>query len=142
MEQEILDIIKRISYSDRIKELYDNRSKIIEFPLNVTLNYKIISDFNDEYFNKYENILVENALINAINNKETKYLDFFNNHIENIKEVLDNNIAFRNNTSDFIKHRQNTRSITYRQFVAYSTCVLRIVADAVSLCVRTRKEQI
>lgn len=100
MEKEILDIIKRISYSDRIKELYDNRSKIIEFPLNITLNYKIIADFTDEYFFKYENILVENAIINALENNECKYIEFLNNHINDLKETLDNNIAFRIKTAD------------------------------------------
>jgi len=108
MEKEILDIIKRISYSDRIKELYDNRSKIIEFPLNITLNYKIIADFTDEYFFKYENVLIENALINALENNESKYLEFFNNHKNDLKELIDNNIAFRIKTSDLaIKNIMN-----------------------------------
>ena len=79
MEKEILSIITNMLYNDKIEELYSNRSIHIEFPpkLSITPNFKVLSDFCDDYFTKYEKILLENALIYALDTNDKNY----RNHI-------------------------------------------------------------
>lgn len=102
MEKEILDIIIRLCYRDRLKELYEKRENNIEFPIKLSLpaNFKVVSDFCDDYFFKYEKILLENALIYALYIKEKNYLTFIKEHIFELRKTIDNDLPFRLKTAD------------------------------------------
>ena len=83
MEQEIFKIIMGMIYDDKLEDMYENRSHDIIFPLNIKLdpNFKVLSDFNQRYFEKYEVILVNNALIYALRKNDKEYLTFFKENI-------------------------------------------------------------
>ena len=91
MENEILSIIIRIIYSDKIKKAYENRAHSIDFPINLEIvpNVKVICDFNEEYFNKYEQCLVINSLIYALEN------------INKLKNTLENDMLLRIKLTEF-----------------------------------------
>lgn len=103
MENEILSIIIRIIYSDKIKKAYENREHSIDFPINLEIvpNVKVICDFNEEYFNKYEQCLVINSLIYALENNEENYLKFFLENINKLKNTLENDMLFRIKLTEF-----------------------------------------
>ena len=90
MENEILRILLRMIYNDKLLETYENRDESIEFPNTIKLeaNVKNIVDFNLNFFDKYKVTLIKNAVIYAIENKIDEYLKFVKNHIDTLNEVL------------------------------------------------------
>ena len=70
MENEILNIITRMAYSDKIIEAREKRLDDTPFPLKIELppNVRVITDFNDEYYLKYENTLIIHAIVYALKN--------------------------------------------------------------------------
>lgn len=103
MEKEIIKIINNLIYKDKINELYNKREENISLPLNEgKINFKVISDFNEEYFKKYEQTLIENALIYALKNKETNkyYIDFINNNIDELSSKINEDIMIKTKTTE------------------------------------------
>lgn len=102
MENEILRILLRMIYNDKLLEAYENRDESIEFPNTIKLeaNVKNIIDFNLNFFDKYKVTLIKNAVIYAIENKIDEYLKFVKNHIDNLNEVLENEIFFKTKTTE------------------------------------------
>lgn len=103
MEQEIIKIIEHLIYNDILNELYNKKSLQIDFPIKMKLepNFKVLSDFNDDYFIKYCNILIENATIYAVENNEKEYLTYLKDNLKNLKKTIDNEFMFRIKISEF-----------------------------------------
>ena len=103
MENEILDIIKKMIYEDLENEAYENRYKTVDFPttVNLTPNFKVITDFNDLYFKKYKQILVTNSVVYALENNKSSYIDFIENHISNLDKALNDINLFKAKTTEF-----------------------------------------
>lgn len=103
MEQEIIKIIERLIYSDILNDLYNKKSTKIDFPIKMKLepNFKVLADFNDEYFIKYQNILIENATIYALNNHENEYLYYLKENLNNFRKAIDNEFMFRIKISEY-----------------------------------------
>ena len=103
MENEILDIIKKMIYKDLENEAYENRYKTVDFPttVNLTPNFKVITDFNDLYFKKYKQILVTNSVVYALENNKSSYIDFIENHISNLEKALNDLNLFKAKTTEF-----------------------------------------
>ena len=103
MENEILDIIKKMIYKDLENEAYENRYKTIDFPttINPIPNFKVITDFNDLYFEKYKQILITNSVVYALENNKVDYLNFVKNHISNLEKTLNDLKLFKAKTTEF-----------------------------------------
>lgn len=103
MENEILDIIRKMIYKDLENEAYENRYKTIDFPtaINPIPNFKVITDFNDLYFEKYKQILVTNSVVYALENNKSSYIDFIENHISNLDKALNDINLFKAKTTEF-----------------------------------------
>lgn len=103
MENEILDIIKKMIYEDLENEAYENRYKTVDFPTTINLipNFKVITDFNDYYFEKYKQILVTNSVVYALENNKSSYIDFIENHISNLEKALNDINLFKAKTTEF-----------------------------------------
>lgn len=103
MENEILDIIKKMIYKDLENEAYENRYKTIDFPttINPIPNFKVIIDFNDLYFEKYKQILITNSVVYALENNKSSYIDFIENHISNLDKALNDLNLFKAKTTEF-----------------------------------------
>lgn len=103
MENEILNIITRMAYSDKIIEAREKRLDDTPFPLKIELppNIKVITDFNDEYYLKYENTLIINAIVYALKNNKEEYLKFVYNHINDLRIVLNNELNARIHTTKY-----------------------------------------
>lgn len=97
MEKEVLDIIIQMIYNDKIDEMYEKRSMKIDFPITVPteINFKVLADFNANYFDKYQYILLNNALVYALKHSNKDYLIFIKEHINNLKNYLKNEMMFR-----------------------------------------------
>lgn len=97
MEKEVLDIIMQMIYNDKIDEMYEKRSMKIDFPITVPteINFKVLTDFNANYFDKYQYILLNNALVYALKHNNKDYLLFIKEHINNLKNYLKNEMMFR-----------------------------------------------
>lgn len=103
MENEILEIIKKMIYIDYENEAYENRYKKIDFPITINMipNYKVISDFNELYFEKYKGILLTNSVVYAIENNKIEYLNFIKKYISDLNKVLNDINLFRGKTTEF-----------------------------------------
>lgn len=103
MENEILNIITKMAYSDQIIEAREKRLDDTPFPLKIELppNVRVITDFNDEYYLKYENTLIINAIVYALKNNEEEYLKFVYNHINDLRNVLNNELNARIHTTKY-----------------------------------------
>lgn len=97
MEKEVLNIIMQMIYNDKIDEMYEKRSTKIDFPINITteINFKVLTDFNAKYFDKYQYILLNNALVYALKHNNKDYLVFVKEHKNNLKNKLKNEMIFR-----------------------------------------------
>lgn len=97
MDKEVLDIVMQMIYNDKINEMYENRSTQIDFPIKITteLNFKVLVDFNNNYFNKYQYILLNNALTYALKQNNKDYLNFIKENIDRLKEYLETEMMFR-----------------------------------------------
>ena len=103
MEEEILKIINQMLYQDKIDELYNKKEEIIIYPIKVNkINFKVLSDFNEQYFNKFEQLIIENAILYALKNKDkfNYYLDFIENNINNLSEELNENVIIKIKTTE------------------------------------------
>lgn len=103
MENEILDIIKKMIYEDLENEAYENRYKTVDFPTTINLipNFKVITDFNDIYFEKYKRILVTNSVVYALENNKVDYLNFVKNHLSNLEKTLNDINLLKAKTTEF-----------------------------------------
>ena len=103
MENEILDIIKIMIYKDLENEAYENRYKTVDFPttINPIPNFKVITDFNDLYFENYKQILVTNSVVYALENNKIDYLNFVKNYISNLEKPLNDLNLFKAKTTEF-----------------------------------------
>ena len=116
MENDILNIILNMIYIDKYIEAYENRANTIDYPINIILkpNIKVLSDFNDEYFESFSYTLIYNSLIYAIENNMVDYT----NHIvaliksHKLKDELDKDIILRVKTTELaIKNISNKLKI-------------------------------
>lgn len=103
MENEILDIIKKMIYEDLENEAYENRYKAVDFPTTINLipNFKVITDFNNYYFEKYKQTLVTNSVVYSIENNKTDFLNFLKKYINDLNKTLDNINLFKAKTTEF-----------------------------------------
>ena len=97
MEQEIVNKVLEFMYKDRIAKSYENREDSIDFPIHIDLspNMKVIIDFNNAYFYRYENTLVENAAIYALEKEIVPFLKYFKDNVKDLKKAIQDDQLFR-----------------------------------------------
>lgn len=90
MENEIIKIILQLSYDNELKKLINSDKTTFSFPLklNLTPTIKVLNLFNESYFDKYKETLLENALVYAIETKNKGYLMIFKNLLQKLKVFL------------------------------------------------------
>jgi len=94
METEIYNLIKKITYEQSIKKLYDERAEFFEYPIKIDrITFDVLDIFNNLYFDKYKSCLIENAAIYAIRNKDTKYINLFDK--KNIQQLINGDRIIR-----------------------------------------------
>lgn len=102
MEKEILKIIIQLNYYNELEKLINSDKTTFPFPLKLKLTpgLKTLNLFIASYYDKYKEVLLENALVYAIETKNKDYLDFIKENLSNIKETVSSDMAFKLKTSE------------------------------------------
>ena len=102
MENEIIKIILQLSYDNELKKLINSDKTTFSFPLklNLTPTIKVLNLFNESYFDKYKETLLENALVYAIETKNKRYLNFIKENLSKIKEMTSSEFSFKLKTTE------------------------------------------
>ena len=121
MEKEILDIILNMMYKDKLKEMEKNRETVIDFPVKLDFNpnFKVLLDFNNIYYLKYRQVLVENAVIFAIDKGEKEYINYVNENLSNLNtdnvelmfKIKTIDLAFKNIATKYFENINNDSKI-------------------------------
>lgn len=108
MEKEIINIIQNALHDRLIENLYNSRATNYEFPPKFDIDklpFDIVHDFNDEYFYKFRNILIENSYIYAVLNDDKAFLSYFEDNIDYLENALKDEEMFKIKLSEYaIKH--------------------------------------
>ena len=102
MENEIIKIILQLSYDNELEKLINSDKTTLPFPLklNLTPTIKVLNLFNESYFDKYKETLLENALVYAMETKNKRYLNFIKENLSRIKEMASNEFSFKLKTTE------------------------------------------
>lgn len=102
MENEIIKIILQLSYDNELEKLINSDKTTLPFPLklNLTPTIKVLNLFNESYFDKYKETLLENALVYAIETNNKRYLNFIKENLSRIKEMASNEFSFKLKTTE------------------------------------------
>lgn len=102
MENEIIKIILQLSYDNELEKLINSDKTTFSFPLklNLTPTIKVLNLFNESYFDKYKETLLENALVYAMETKNKRYLNFIKENLSRIKEMASNEFSFKLKTTE------------------------------------------
>ena len=97
MENEILNIIVNLMKEDKIQHAIETRQNTIDYPIVIDNipNIKVINDFNENYFKNYENTLIENATIYALENNKNDFLSIIKKHSNNLKRFIASDTLFK-----------------------------------------------
>lgn len=103
MEESILKTYNYYLYQDKIDELYNSNSEDFPYPvdLEVKTSFKTIYNFNKDYFHHFEETLLVNSIIYAIENNLEKFIDIVESNINNIKEVINNDLLFQAKITEY-----------------------------------------
>ena len=103
MENNILDAYSFIVYEDYVNELYKKRVQKIDYPvsINIKLDFKLIYNFNKKYFAQYEEVLLINSLVFAIENNDEYFKNLIVTNIDNIKELIQKDLLFKAKITEY-----------------------------------------
>ena len=116
MENEILSIYTKIIRKNKFDEIYNSNAETIDFPFNIELkiNVRAIMDFNEIYFKNYENTLIINAVVYVLEKNDKDFLYFFNQHKDNLRDEIYNNILFRTKITELALKNIISKSKIYK----------------------------
>lgn len=113
MENEIIKIILQINYDNELKKLINSDKTTLPFPLKLNLipTIKVLNLFNESFFDKYKETLLENALVYAIETRNNGYLNFIKENLSNIKEMISSEYSFKLKTTELAFKNISKKSI-------------------------------